>query len=71
MCEIIKIDGPLPNAHKDAIRVIGDPQIEMKLHDGKLSEEDNDIIKNLRNAGHTFQVVTFNGSNKAFLVTSR
>jgi hypothetical protein len=70
MYEIIKIKGPLPDAHKAAIRLLGDPMIEIQLYDGQPSEDDQETIDNLRENGHIFQVVTFEGSDRAYLVAS-
>lgn len=71
MCKIITIKGPLPNAHKKAIRLLGDPMIEIGLIDGQPSEDDQKLIASLKAKGHKFQVVTFEGSNRAYLVASR
>ncbi len=70
MCEIIKLEGPLPDAHKAAVRLLGDPIIEIRLYNGQPSEEDQETIDSLRENGHIFQVVTFKGSDRAYLIAS-
>ena len=70
MCEIIQLEGPLPDAHKKAIRLLGDPMIEMGIRDGELSDDDKKMVDRLHKAGHDFQIVTFEGSDRAYLVGS-
>ena len=70
MCEIITIDGSIPNSHDEAVKLLGDPIIEVPLDHGVLPKKYDNMIDRLLTAGHHFKVVTFDGLNKAYLVAT-